>query len=111
MERRPSHSGLSAPRSNFQTTDEATNMPSPLNSARKQRSRPTEPVQDKTARKYALRIIVLVALAAGAFLAAYGLTRFRQSQANRDDPPGMMWIPGGEFTMGSNAADASIAEK
>jgi formylglycine-generating enzyme len=53
------------------------------------------------------RSILLVALAAGAFAATFGLVKLIDHQST---PPGMVWIPGGEFTMGSDAADASSSE-
>src|ERR1700677_2914694 len=46
-----------------------------------------------------LRIILLCALAMGAFAGAFAITKFLQRDS---PPPGMIWIPGGEFTMGSN---------
>ena len=48
-------------------------------------------------RKAALRV---------ALLAAYALTKL----GTGGGPPGMVWIPGGELTMGSDAPDSSRAE-
>jgi formylglycine-generating enzyme required for sulfatase activity len=48
----------------------------------------------------------LAALAGAAFVAVYFITKSRPPSG----PPGMVWIPGGEFTMGSDAAYASRAE-
>jgi sulfatase modifying factor 1 len=49
------------------------------------------------------RSVLLVVLAAGAFAATFGLVKFADHLAV---PPGMIWIPGGEFTMGNDARDA-----
>jgi formylglycine-generating enzyme required for sulfatase activity len=52
-------------------------------------------------------LLLLVGLGVAAFVAAYfGTWLTRQAMH-----PGMVWIPGGEFTMGSDADDASFAEK
>jgi formylglycine-generating enzyme required for sulfatase activity len=50
-----------------------------------------------------LRAALLVVLAGGAFIAAYGLTKLRTRGEPGDAPPGMAWVPGGEFTMGTNS--------
>lgn len=46
------------------------------------------------------RTLVLLGLAVTAFAAAYGGTRLWQGSGSR--PAGMVWIPGGEFTMGTD---------
>src|SRR3954462_9508670 len=53
------------------------------------------------------RLVVLGASATVAFAAAFGLVKFVQFQST---PAGMVWVPGGEFTMGSDAGDAGPAE-
>src|SRR5690242_18417251 len=50
-------------------------------------------------RQPALRMLILAALAGVAFGAAYALTKLRTT----DQPPGMVWVPGGEFTMGTDS--------
>jgi formylglycine-generating enzyme len=55
------------------------------------------------------RSLALVALGLAGFAATYAIVRF--GRAEPPTPPGMVWVPGGEFTMGSDAADASPAEK
>ncbi len=60
-----------------------------------------EPMQSKPApavRPLSSRIATLVVLAALAFSATYGITRFIHNH-----PAGMVWIPGGEFTMGTDS--------
>jgi formylglycine-generating enzyme required for sulfatase activity len=49
---------------------------------------------------------MLVALAAGAFGLTFGVVKFTQRLAllhQGDAPAGMVWIPGGEFTMGTDS--------
>lgn len=56
-----------------------------------------------------MRGVGLAALTLAAFGIAYGLTRW-----SRDDfsaPPGMVWIPGGEFLMGTEDAAAPATER
>src|SRR5262245_30588903 len=54
------------------------------------------------------RILIMAGLALAAFAAAFAATRL----FNRPPPApsGMVWIPGGEFTMGSDASYALRAE-
>jgi len=47
-----------------------------------------------------LRFAILAGLALGGFAAAFGLTKFVREQSA---PPGMVWIEGGEFTMGTDS--------
>ena len=49
-------------------------------------------------RPLSSRIATLVILATLAFSATYGITRFIHNH-----PAGMVWIPGGEFTMGTDS--------
>jgi formylglycine-generating enzyme required for sulfatase activity len=55
------------------------------------------------------RVLLFGALAIGAFAATYALVKW--SQRPPAAPEGMVWIPGGEFTMGSDAPDAYPAER
>src|SRR6266851_9736285 len=54
------------------------------------------------------RILLLSTLALGAFAGTFGVIKFLQRESA---PLGMVWIPGGEFTMGSNDPDVSPAER
>src|SRR5438874_12901147 len=55
------------------------------------------------------RKLLLPGLVVAAFAAAYGATKLWN--APPAGPPGMVWVPGGEFTMGSTDPDASPAER
>ncbi len=46
------------------------------------------------------RLVLLAALALGGFAGAFGLTRLVRDHSS---PPGMVWIEGGEFTMGTDS--------
>lgn len=59
-----------------------------------------------------LRIVILLALGVGAFGLSYGLTRLAGSRPeSASAPEGMVWIPPGEFWMGTDARDAWKDEK
>ena len=59
-------------------------------------------------RQFMTRLALLVGLAAAAFAATFGVVKLID---HHDAPGGMVWIPGGEFTMGSDAADALAREQ
>lgn len=56
-----------------------------------------------------LRAACLIVLPCVAFVVAYGLTLWSRSQPL--PPPGMVWIPGGEFVMGTDGAEAPGTEQ
>jgi formylglycine-generating enzyme required for sulfatase activity len=74
----------------------------------KEAAKPVIPGRHQTA---ILRLVLLVLLGGAAFAAAYGWTKWRRDTAPAQDPPGMVWIPGGDFMMGCDAEYASMAEK
>src|SRR5579884_2653596 len=55
------------------------------------------------------RTLLLAGLAVGAFGFTYLVTAV-DWQHSLAAPPGMRWVPGGEFTMGNNDANVSPAE-
>ncbi len=58
------------------------------------------------------RYLALIGLGLGAFGIAYGAALFFQRETvPTEGPPGMRWSPGGEFTMGTDEADAWDNEK
>jgi formylglycine-generating enzyme len=62
-------------------------------------------------RSTIVRMAFLTAVAGGGFLVSYGLTKMQSGSGRGEGPPGMVWVSGGEFTMGSDAPDASPAER
>src|ERR1700681_3205693 len=60
------------------------------------------------------RLVLLAGLAALSFAVTYGVVRLRApsaAAAPAEHPAGMVWIPGGEFTMGTNSALGWADEK
>jgi formylglycine-generating enzyme required for sulfatase activity len=55
------------------------------------------------------RALLLIALALGAFAAAYAVTRIAKSPPA--GAPGMVWVSGGEFTMGTDSSLGRPEEK
>ena len=77
----------------------------PKTKPRKQ-ERPT-PSEGKPARpKPRAQYLLLVLLGLGAFGATFALVR-----AAHRPPPGMVWVPGGEFTMGTDDRIGWVDEK
>jgi formylglycine-generating enzyme len=57
------------------------------------------------------RSLFLATVGAIAFLVVFFATRLHQNAPMGEAPPGMVWIPGGEFTMGTDAKMAWQEEK
>ena len=57
----------------------------------------------RVAARPGLRLVALAGLTLAAFLAAYGLSRAPARPAPAGEPPGMRWIPAGEFVMGDQS--------
>jgi formylglycine-generating enzyme len=56
------------------------------------------------------RILLLAGLAVGAFAVTYGAVKLTGPSKGKA-PEGMVWIPGGEFTMGSDGPDTTSGER
>ncbi|MGP0065582.1 MAG: formylglycine-generating enzyme family protein [Isosphaeraceae bacterium] len=57
------------------------------------------------------RNLVLLSLALTAFTATFAATRLWNGKTSLQSPPGMVWIRGGEFTMGTDSEQAWPEEK
>jgi formylglycine-generating enzyme required for sulfatase activity len=69
---------------------------------------PTTPQSVAGRRLWATRLLLLAGLALAGFAGAYALVKVAQKVGS---PPGMVWIQGGEFTMGSDSPDALMPER
>jgi sulfatase modifying factor 1 len=79
--------------------------------ARARALRPQSPAPHPArVRKPLYRIVLLVGLTGAAFLVAYGITKLRTG-GDSDSPPGMRWIPPGEFTMGTDDPNSMANER
>lgn len=86
------------------STSQSGKLPKPADAPAVERS-----LRGAIVRTLALGSLVLVAFATTfLFVKAIG---WWQSRPPSGGPPGMVWIPGGEFTMGSDAGDARADEK
>ena len=93
-------------------------LTSPNNSHRHQREKrlsqePNQRDGPTPAKRCPLKWLLLALLVAGSFGVTYALVaRSRDAGARpADGPPGMVWIPGGTFTMGTNDAIGRAEEK
>ena len=81
-------------------------------SANEQKTGQTKPAAGHSRRPQSLR---LAAIAFGAFAVSYAafayVPRFFQRSVGGGGPAGMVWIPGGEFTMGTDSALGWAEEK
>ncbi|HZZ29132.1 MAG TPA: formylglycine-generating enzyme family protein [Pirellulales bacterium] len=57
------------------------------------------------------RALILAALAGGAFFVSYRLTKLHFQNSAGKPPQGMVWIPGGQFTMGTDSVLGWSEEK
>jgi sulfatase modifying factor 1 len=69
------------------------------------------PSETKSLAARACGLVFLALLAFGLTFLAVRAAGSRQSAWSGSGPPGMAWIPGGEFTMGSELADARADER
>src|SRR5689334_13962090 len=72
---------------------------------------PKAPTRTTAMHPIVTRVLLLGALALAGFGATYAVVVSWPSTPRSSDPPDMLWIPGGEFTMGSDAPDASSHER
>jgi formylglycine-generating enzyme required for sulfatase activity len=75
-------------------------------------SEPIRPDTPGLANRGLPKWLPLVLRAVASFGATFALVSWgrRPASTAADDPPGMVWVPGGEFTMGSDDPDASAHE-
>ncbi len=71
--------------------------------APRSRPRSARPPGHARGTRSTLRLVALGGLVVCSFLATYGLTKLRSAGGPAGGPPGMRWIPAGEFTMGTDS--------